>query len=106
MMSATMDPPPDASSSLLSKQSTPSRLRPAHKPGTGHLHLLLALLSFIGMLASFEISANASDSQRWVDLLLALGCGVFALWSMHRYLHQAMRPDPRLERMTEDGDGE
>ena len=51
------------------------------------------MLSFLGMLANLEVSANATGIERWMELLLALACGLVALWAMHRWLHIVMRLD-------------
>lgn len=60
---------------------------------SSHAHMLLALLSFFAMLASLEAFTASRGSDRMLDTLMALACGLITLWAMRRYLYLLMRAE-------------
>jgi hypothetical protein len=60
---------------------------------TGHAHLVLLLLSAIGMIGSFEAFKDASVSEKIVNVVFVLVCAAVGLWAMRRYLFLLMRAE-------------
>jgi hypothetical protein len=60
---------------------------------SSHVHMVLAILSFVAMAASFEAFSGASTSQKLMNLLFVIvSCGI-GLWSLRRYLFLLMRAE-------------
>ena len=60
---------------------------------SSHAHMVLTLLSTIGMLASFEAFRGASMAEKLMDTLFVIVCAAIALWSLRRYLFLLMRAE-------------
>lgn len=60
---------------------------------SSHAHLVLALLSMIGMVASIEAFTEASLAEKVMDGLFVIVCAVIGLWSLRRYLYRMMRAE-------------
>ncbi len=60
---------------------------------SSHAHLILAILSVIAMLASFEAFHGATVAQRLMDVLFVIVCGAIALWALRRYLFLTLRAE-------------
>ena len=60
---------------------------------SSHAHLILTLLSTIGLLASFEAFSGASTLDRLADAAFIVVCAGIAIWSLRRYLFLLMHAE-------------
>lgn len=60
---------------------------------SSHAHLVLALLSMIGMVASIEAFSEASLAEKMMDGMFVIVCAAIGLWSLRRYLYLMMRAE-------------
>lgn len=60
---------------------------------TGHAHLVLLLLSAVGMMGSLEAFRGASTSEKILDVGFVLLSAAVGLWAMRRYLFLLMRAE-------------
>ena len=60
---------------------------------SSHAHLVLAVLSVIAMIASFEAFSGAPPLEKVMDVVFVVVCGGVALWSLRRYLYLMMRAE-------------
>lgn len=60
---------------------------------SSHAHMVLALLSVVAMLASFEAFRGASPMEKLVNTAFVLVCAAIALWSLRRYLFLLMHAE-------------
>ena len=60
---------------------------------SSHAHLILAILSVVAMLASFEAFHGATVAQKLMDVLFVMVCGGIALWALRRYLFLTLRAE-------------
>lgn len=54
---------------------------------SSHAHLILLLLSFVGMLGSIEAFAGASPAAKVLDVLLFIASTAIGLWALRRYIY-------------------
>jgi predicted Zn finger-like uncharacterized protein len=60
---------------------------------SSHAHMILAVLSFVAMAASFEAFSGASTSEKLMNVLFVIvTCGI-GLWALRRYLFLLMRAE-------------
>lgn len=67
---------------------------------SGHAHMVLALLSAIGLVAAMEAASGATASERAMDAGIVLLCAALALWSLRRYLHLLMHAEAMADQAT------
>ena len=60
---------------------------------SSHAHLVLAILSVVAMLASFEAFQGATIGGKLMDVLFVLVSGAIALWALRRFLYLSMRAE-------------
>lgn len=60
---------------------------------SSHAHMILAVLSVIAMIASFEAFGGASASEKLMDVVFVIVCAAVALWALRRYLFLLMRAE-------------
>ena len=60
---------------------------------SSHAHLVLAILSAVAMLASFEAFHGATVAQKLMDVLFVIVSGGIALWALRRYLFLTLRAE-------------
>ena len=60
---------------------------------SGHAHMVLAVLSVIGLLGSFEAFGLANEGERTLNVLFVLICAGVALWALRRYLFLLARAE-------------
>jgi len=60
---------------------------------SSHAHLVLTVLSSVGLLGSFEAMRDASESDRAVNVVYVLLCIGIALWSLRRYVFLLTRAE-------------
>jgi hypothetical protein len=60
---------------------------------SSHAHLVLAILSVVAMLASFEAFQGATIGEKLMDVLFVLASGGIALWALRRFLYLSMRAE-------------
>jgi hypothetical protein len=60
---------------------------------TGHAHLVLLLLSAVGMMGSLEAFRGASAGEKVLDVILVLLSAAIGFWAMRRYLYLLMRAE-------------
>ena len=60
---------------------------------SSHAHLVLAVLSVIAMVASFEAFSGASLAEKLMDAMFVIVCAAIGLWSLRRYLYLMMRAE-------------
>jgi hypothetical protein len=60
---------------------------------SSHAHLVLALLSMIGLVASMEAFSEVSLAEKVMDGIFVVACAVIGLWSLRRYLYLMMRAE-------------
>lgn len=60
---------------------------------SSHVHLILAILSVVAMLASFEAFQGATVAGKLMDVAFIIITGGIALWSLRRYLFLTMRAE-------------
>ncbi|MES2482748.1 MAG: MJ0042-type zinc finger domain-containing protein [Pseudomonadota bacterium] len=58
---------------------------------SSHAHMVLALLSLVAALASFEVMASADGKA--LNLVLAAGSAIIGVWAIRRYLFLLMRAE-------------
>ncbi len=58
---------------------------------SSHAHMVLALLSLVAALASFEAMGSADGKA--LNLVLAALCAVIGVWAIRRYLYLLMRAE-------------
>lgn len=54
---------------------------------SSHAHLILLLLSFVGMLGSIEAYAGASPGAKVLNVLLFFASTGIGLWALRRYIY-------------------
>lgn len=67
---------------------------------SGHAHMLLALLSVIGLVGAMEVTHGATTTQRLTDAAIILVCAAVALWSLRRYLYLLMHAEAVANQAT------
>ena len=60
---------------------------------SSHAHMVLALLSFVAMLASLEAFATGDGGSKLLNAAFALIGGATAIWAMRRYLSLMVRAE-------------
>lgn len=60
---------------------------------SSHAHMLLALLSVVALLASFEAIGGGSMGEKIMDFAFILICGAISLWALRRYLYLLMHAE-------------
>ena len=60
---------------------------------SSHAHLVLAILSVVAMLASFEAFAGATVAEKLMDVLFVIVSGAIGMWSLRRYLFLTLRAE-------------
>lgn len=60
---------------------------------SSHAHLILAILSVVAMVASFEAFQGATMAGKLMDVLFVLVSGAIGLWALRRYLYLSMRAE-------------
>jgi hypothetical protein len=60
---------------------------------SSHAHLVLTVLSSVGLLGSFEAMRGAAESDRALNVLYVLLCIGIALWSLRRYVYLLTRAE-------------
>ncbi len=60
---------------------------------SSHAHMILALLSMVAIVASFEAFRDGSPRERLMDAMFVIVCGAIGLWSLRRYLFLLMRAE-------------
>jgi hypothetical protein len=65
-----------------------------------HAHLLLTLLSVIGLMAALEAFHSAGPDARMLNLGLVLVCVGTGLWSLRRYLFRLMHAEALAHQAT------
>ena len=60
---------------------------------SSHAHMVLAILSVVAMLASFEAFGGGSVSEKLMDVLFVIVCAAIGLWALRRYLFLLMRAE-------------
>ncbi len=73
---------------------------------SGHAHMVLAVLSVIGLLASFEAFGAASADERMVNVMFVLICAGVSLWALRRYLFLLARAEFTANQASCQGCGE
>lgn len=58
-----------------------------------HAHLVLAILSVIALLASFEAFRGGTVGEKLLDVLFVIVSGAIGLWSLRRFLYLAMHAE-------------
>ena len=53
---------------------------------SSHAHMVLAVFSVIGLLASFEAFRGAEPSQQFVNVMFVMVCAWIGHWALRRYL--------------------
>lgn len=73
---------------------------------SSHAHLVLVLLSAIGMMASIEAFGGASITEKLIDVLFIIICAAIGLWALRRYLFLLMRAEEIANQANCAGCGE
>jgi hypothetical protein len=60
---------------------------------TSHAHMVLALLSSVAMIASFEAFAGGTWGEKLMDTAFVLLSAAIALWALRRYLYLLMHAE-------------
>ena len=60
---------------------------------SSHAHMVLAILSVVAMLASFEAFGGGTPTEKLMDVLFVIVCGGVGFWSLRRYLFLLMRAE-------------
>jgi predicted Zn finger-like uncharacterized protein len=60
---------------------------------SSHAHMILALLSLVAMVASFEAFRGGSLHEQLLDAIFLIASGAIGWWSMRRYLFLFMRAE-------------
>jgi hypothetical protein len=60
---------------------------------SSHAYMILALLSMVAMVASFEAFREGSMHEKLLDVLFVIVSGAIGLWSLRRYLFLLMRAE-------------
>jgi hypothetical protein len=60
---------------------------------SSHAHMLLALLSVVALLASFEAIGGGTTVEKIMDFAFVLVCGAISLWALRRYLYLLMHAE-------------
>lgn len=60
---------------------------------SSHAYMVLAILSVIALVASFEAFHGATAAEKLMDVLFVLVSGGVALWALRRYIFLAMRAE-------------
>lgn len=60
---------------------------------SSHAHLVLAVLSVVAMIASFEAFSGATMAEKLMDAVFVIVCAAVALWSLRRYLYLMLRAE-------------
>ena len=53
---------------------------------SSHAHMVLAVLSVIGLLGSFEAIRGAEVSEQFLNVIFVLVCAWIGYWALRRYL--------------------
>ena len=73
---------------------------------SSHAHLVLTILSVVGLLGAFEAIRSAPEGERALDALLVLACIGIALWSLRRYVFLLARAEDLANQANCSGCGE
>ncbi len=73
---------------------------------TSHVHMLLAFLSVIGLLASMEAFRDASVAEKVMDVVFVIICAAVGLWALRRYLFLLMHAEEIANQATCSACGE
>jgi hypothetical protein len=73
---------------------------------TSHAHMILCVLSVIGMLGSFEAMRGEVWADRWMNVLIVLVCVGIALWALRRYLYLLTRAEEAANQASCESCGE
>ena len=60
---------------------------------SSHAHMILAVLSTVGLLGSFEAMRGGSESDRAMNVVSVLLCAAIGLWALRRYLFLLTRAE-------------
>ena len=58
-----------------------------------HVHMALAVLAAVGLLAAFEAFAGASVGEKLLNTVFVLFCAGVTLWSLRRYSYLLMHAE-------------
>lgn len=60
---------------------------------SGHAHLVLLLLSVVGVMACLELNANLRGGERLLNAVYVMLCAAIGVWALRRYLYLLMRAE-------------
>lgn len=60
---------------------------------SSHGYMVLAILSVVAMIASFEAFAGGTFNEKIIDVLFVILTGAIALWALRRYLFLSMHAE-------------
>ena len=67
---------------------------------SSHAHMVLSVLSVVGLLGSLEATRGAEAGVQAMDVLMALACTGIGIWSIRRYLFLLMRAEETANQAT------
>lgn len=67
---------------------------------SSHAHMVLAFLSMIALVGSFEAQRQAEGATQAVNLLYVLLCALIGVWALRRYLFLLMRAEATANQAT------
>ncbi len=73
---------------------------------SSHAHLVLLVLSTVGLLGSFEAMRGASAGELVLDVVFVLLCVAIGLWALRRYLFLLTRAEGVANQASCGGCGE
>ena len=60
---------------------------------SSHAYLVLAILSVVALVASFEAFHGATPAEKLMDVMFVVVSGGIALWALRRFLYLSMRAE-------------
>lgn len=67
---------------------------------SGHAHMVLGLLSVVGLLGAMEAAHGATPADQAMDAGIVLLCAGLALWAIRRYLYLLMHAEAVADQAT------